>query len=158
MKKGLILFYIISTSISCSKEEKEEKVPTNFFEAAIGEWVAQITEVSRLAIEMKPNAYSVYTSIGNACFTETFGSEGSTEIITNTTSVLEIKTSDIPVAAIFSGEDLIILKDEGINYIDTTSTYNIAGSIINFTFEYFAANERIALISGTFIKESFDKC
>ena len=158
MNKTLIYILIALTFVQCSKDEDEEIVPTNFYEAAIGKWVSQITEETRMAIEISANDSSVYTSVGNACFTQSFSNEGSTEIIRNTTSVLEAITSNIPVAAVFSGEDLVVLRDAGIDYIDARSTYNISGSIINFTFEYFAGNERILLISGTFVKESFDKC
>ena len=64
----------------------------------------------------------------------------------------------MPVSSVFSGEDLVLLRDAGFEYIDARSTYRLVGSIINFTFEYFAGEERVLLVSGTFTKQTFNKC
>ena len=159
MKKLIYLLFVF-TLISCSSSDDDAdivKVPTTFEEAAIGQWVAQLTGV-RLGLEVTSNDSSVYTSVGDACFTQSFSNEGTTTVIRNTTSVLEGLTSNLPVSSVFSGEDLVLLRDAGVEYIDSRSTYNLAGSIINFTLEYFAGEERVGLISGTFTKQSFNKC
>lgn len=159
MKKLIYLLFVF-TLISCSSSDDDAdivKVPTTFEEAAIGQWVAQITDETRMAIEITLNDSSVYTSVGDACFTQTFSDDGDSEIIKNTISVLETLTTDIPVASIFSGEQLVVLRNAGILNIDARSTYSLVGSIINFTYEYYVGDETI-ILSGTFIKKSFNKC
>ena len=73
MKKLIYLLFVF-TLISCSSSDDDVdivKVPTTFEEAAIGQWVAQLTGV-RLGLEVTSNDSSVYTSVGDACFTQSF--------------------------------------------------------------------------------------
>ena len=159
--KKTIYFLSLITLLSCSGSDDDVdivKKPTTFEEAAIGQWVSQLTESIRMGLEVTSNDSSVYTSVGDTCFTQSFSNEGTTTIIRNTTSVLEGLTSNLPVSSVFSGEDLVLLRDAGVEYIDARSTYNLVGSIINFTLEYFAGEERVLLVSGTFTKQTFNKC
>ena len=73
--KKTIYFLSLITLLSCSGSDDDTdmlKNPTTFEEAAIGQWVSQLTESVRMGLEVTSNDSSVYTSLGDACFTQSF--------------------------------------------------------------------------------------
>ena len=172
------------TLVSCSKDEdgpSNDRVPQqqeNFFRANAGDWQTAVSITYPVSGRFDINlAYEIgwdtsdstffvdpYASLDGACYTylgtSSVGTLSDSSIVSQDDDLLVIRTTGIPVAAVFPSDDAAYLIAEGITYADLEARYqSIGNNVISIQETYSNPNtDYIFVIQGRFGRQTFSEC
>jgi hypothetical protein len=152
--KKLFLFIIVILSISffsCSSNDKniEDQL---FLANHVGNWEVTFNDLGvNVAAEITPSSLKLFSKlISESCYNSVNSSiPGNLIVVTHSASEYTAVKRNISVYDIFSGADLQLLIDNGIDKIDIAFSYQSAGgNYISFSEIYYISGTQTEILSA----------
>lgn len=156
--KLLFTFAIFVVLLTACSKDQDSTQPELFLANHVGAWETTFVDTGvNVAAEITASTAKIYSKlISEGCYNRSGSiSSGSVVVDTHTSTEYTAVTENVIASEIFSGTDLELLQNNGINYIDIEYSYQSAGENYIAFAEYIyvaGTNDIILSVSGTFGK------